>query len=399
MYSDGKKDLRQNLINRRMEQVAAGNETAEQRISRREELADAYYTYTSKMTPVIKDYWYTRKPNKTDPYYLPINDPLGYEVTYSSRQRWDEPEIMKLIFNIIELRQEPECWALMKDIQTVLRPMEEDQIIQQFNIIKNDWEQKCQSAIGWKGIAETAIHLEFGKVIQDKKVPPKEQRPPVVSPEEVKTTSKEKKKVREEREGKTSPLTETRQVRKPNRLGVPSEEQMLKDRASALAAASSIAGNGNGSVQNKGGNGKENQRGPKVTEIRKQNGHKQPPTYQSLQEKYCENFSRKHIGGLCPCPICDYDDHVYYECPQRSVKDGMRESVDSMRVPKQGPLCAHCNLYHEPPCSIGLKQQAQLQKKWGEPVNEAEYEEQEREIIPQGPTLFCMYCGEGNGIS
>ena len=354
MYVDGKKDLRKNLINRRMEQVAAGKETAEQRINRRDELVESYQEYATRMTPVIKEYWTTRQPNKKDPFYLPMEDQINYDTTFNARQKWDEPEIMRLLFNIIELKQEPECWPMMKEIHYVIRPEERGIIDQQFSLVKNEWEQKYQSAMGWRSIAEIAIQQQVDREIisnqtQQKKIPPREQRPPVVSPDDLKTSSNEKKKVKENRERKTSPLTETRQVGKPNKLGVPSEEQMQKERAAALAAASDIARNGNN-----GG-----QRTTYVTsEPNEISRSRNPPSYHSLREKYCENCQKTHAGGLCPCPICDYDDHVYYECPLRSEKEGTKSAVSSMQVPESGPWCEICHLYHKPPCTLGLKQQA-----------------------------------------
>ena len=166
MYVDGKKDLRKNLINRRMEQVAAGEETAEQRISRRDELVETYQEYAIRedsSNKRILDYQATKY--RKDPFYLPMEDQINYDTTFNARQKWDEPEIMRLLFNIIELKQEPEYWPLMREIHYENQPKERGIIDQQFSLVKNEWEQKYQSAMGWRSIAEIAIQQQVDREI------------------------------------------------------------------------------------------------------------------------------------------------------------------------------------------------------------------------------------------
>ena len=168
LLSKGKKDLRKNLINRRMEQIAVGGETPAQRQNRREELVDTYEKYAERLIPVVNEYWEIKRPSRRNPYEVPVEDPIDYSINYTAQQKWSEPEMMCLLFNIVELHLEPRCWEVMKKIQLVLRPRDEKEIDYQFGIIKGDWEQKHQMAVGWKGIAETAIQQQIDRENMDR---------------------------------------------------------------------------------------------------------------------------------------------------------------------------------------------------------------------------------------
>ena len=128
LLSEGKKDLRKTLINRRMEQVAAGGETPVQRQNRREELEDAYEKYAERLIPVVNEYWDIKKPDRRSPYELLVENPIDYSINCTAQQKWTEPEMMCLLFNIVELSLEPHCWEIMKKIQLVLRPRDEKEI-------------------------------------------------------------------------------------------------------------------------------------------------------------------------------------------------------------------------------------------------------------------------------
>ena len=136
---------------------------------------DVYEKYAERLIPVVNEYWDIKKPNHRSPYELPVENPIDYSFNYTAQQKWTEPEMMCLLFNIVELCLEPHCWEIMKKIQLVLRPRDEKEIDYQFSMIKQDWEQKHQTAVGWKGIAETAIQQQIDrenmdKILSEKKV-------------------------------------------------------------------------------------------------------------------------------------------------------------------------------------------------------------------------------------
>ena len=116
--------------------------------------------------------------------------------------------------------------------------------------------------------------------------------------------SKEKK----EKDKRDSPLTETRQVGKPNKLGVPSPEEMQKDREAALQAVSIIAGNRNGNLKNGTKLPTETVNAPEFVPRRngKQRGvgekaetsQPQPPPYYMVKESFCENCQGSHVGHV-----------------------------------------------------------------------------------------------------
>ena len=144
---------------------------------------------------------------------------------------------------------------------------------------------------------------------------------------------------------------------KPNKLGVPSPEEMQKDREAALQATSIIAGNGNGNLRNSTSLLAEAVNAPEF--MPKRNGkpegvgdkavtpHTQPPPYFMVKESFCENCQGSHVGHSCLCPICGQGGHWYYECPQRTLKEGMHKTPGNVQT-LQGPLCQICQLNHEP---------------------------------------------------
>ena len=100
------------------------------------------------------------------------------------------------------------------------------------------------------------------------------------------------------------------------------------------------------------------------------------------------------LGTAVLCPICGQGGHWYYECPQRDLKEGTHKTPGHIQF-LQGPLCQICHLNHEPPCTIGLKQHKQVQEAFSQ-RRDGECGELVR-IKPQGPTPFCMYCGQMKG--
>ena len=69
-----------------------------------------------------------------------------------------------------------------------------------------------------------------------------------------------------------------------------------------------------------------------------------------------------HGGPLCPCPICWQKGHLYYHCPDRDKKESVEGAYQQMQTPEDSPVCQTCGQKHEPPCTIGLKQQSQIQR-------------------------------------
>ena len=115
------------------------------------------------MVPIIVEYWDTKRPSKDNPYYLPVKELEDYNVKYTTTHKWDEVEIMKLSFNIVEISLEPRFWDIMSTIQNILRPQSCREVEYQFQLIKDDWEQRYQAANSWKNVAEAILRQQKDK--------------------------------------------------------------------------------------------------------------------------------------------------------------------------------------------------------------------------------------------
>ena len=69
-----------------------------------------------------------------------------------------------------------------------------------------------------------------------------------------------------------------------------------------------------------------------------------------------------------------------------------------MQISGQGPECEMCGQKHEPPCTIGLKQQGLIQKQMQYNKDSDKYEPSRGENLQTRTTTpYCMYCGEKGG--
>ena len=105
-----------------------------------------------------------------------------------------------------------------------------------------------------------------------------------------------------------------------------------------------------------------------------------------------------HSRPLCPCLICRQKGHLYYHCPDRDKKESVEGAYQQMQISGQGPECEMCGQKHEPPCTIGLKQQGLIQKQMQYNKNGDKYESSgEANLQTRTTTPYCMYCGEKGG--
>ena len=117
------------------------------------------------------------------------------------------------------------------------------------------------------------------------------------------------------------PPAEVRKVGKP-RTGVPSPEEMQKDREAALQATMNITGGkvssptepkDDLSFRKADKKSKESVSASKVPHVEKAQAFA-PPGYHQAREWYCENCNMVNSGPLCPCLICWQKGHLYYHC-------------------------------------------------------------------------------------
>ena len=218
-----KKDLRK-------EQVRTGQETDEVRQNRRDELQNIYKEYAEKVVSPILEYWDIDDHTSENACTLPIDDLEDYDVSYKMGHRWTERELMKLRFNLEEVKLEPRYWEMAQGIRNLMFPQEVRETRKVYQKIKQEWEQKYATGVQWQAIAESAIQqqierLRLDKDLQQKKVESNDKRPTVVAPQEV---GKDKRPPKEGCQ-KTSVEKETdkvRKVRKPVKPGTPDQEQM-----------------------------------------------------------------------------------------------------------------------------------------------------------------------------
>ena len=231
------------------------------------------------MSPVL-EYWDIDEHTPENACTLPIDDLEDYDVTYKMGHKWSERELMKLRFNLEEIKLEPRYWEMAQGIRNIVFRQEVKETREIYQKIKQEWEQKYATGVQWQVIAESAIQqqiekLRLDKDIQQKKIESNNKRPTVVAPQEV---GKDRRPPKEGRQ-KNSDEKETDKVRrvgKPVKPGTPDQEQMDRERQEAVKAAADIT---------RGVNGKqkiiksEDEKSPRGTPLSKNNQSKMGPVH------------------------------------------------------------------------------------------------------------------------
>ena len=119
-----KKDLREELLNKRDEQIKTGQETDEVRQIRRDELQDVYGGYPEQVVDPVLEYWDLGEHTPENACTLPIDNLEDYDVTYKMGHKWSEIELMKLRFNLEEIKLEPRYWEMSQGICNMVFPHE-----------------------------------------------------------------------------------------------------------------------------------------------------------------------------------------------------------------------------------------------------------------------------------
>ena len=210
-----------------------GQETDEVRQSRRDELQNIYKEYAEQVVNPVLEYWDIGEHTPENACTLPIDDLEDYEVTYKMGHKWSERELMKLRFNLEEIKLEPRYWEMAQAIHNMVFPQEVKETREIYRKIKQEWEQKYATGVQWQVIAESAIQqqiekLRLDKEVQQKKIESNNKRPTVVAPQEV---GKDKRPPKEGHQ-KNSDEKETDKVRrvgKPVKPGTPDQEQMDRE--------------------------------------------------------------------------------------------------------------------------------------------------------------------------
>ena len=182
-----KKDLREELLNKRDKQIKTGQETDEIRQIRRDELQNIYRGYAEQVVDPVLEYWDLDEHAPENACDLPIDDLEDYDVTYKMGYKWSERELMKLRFNLEEIKLEPRYWEMAQGIRDMVFPHETRETREIYRKIKQDWEQKYATGVQWQTIAESAIQqqierLRLDRDLQQKKAESNDKRPTVVSP-------------------------------------------------------------------------------------------------------------------------------------------------------------------------------------------------------------------------
>ena len=120
-----------------------------------------------------------------------------------------------------------------------------------------------------------------------------------------------------------------------------------------------------------------------------------PPPYQFKKGWYCDNCQTSHGGPICPCPICNGVGHIYYLCPHRDEKESTGVVPDRNWV-LPVKVCEICGTEHAGPCTLGQKQNPQIQamlatkqsREW--PNNNGL---ERSNVKTRGATPYCMHCG------
>ena len=163
-----KKDLREELLNKRDEQVKTTQETDEIRQIRRDELQDIYRKYAEQVVDPVLEYWDLDDHTPDNACVLPIEDLEDYDVTYKMGHKWSERELMKLRFNLEEIKLEPRYWEMTQEIRNMVFPQEVRETREIYRKVKQDWEQKYATGVQWQTIAESAIQQQIERLRLDK---------------------------------------------------------------------------------------------------------------------------------------------------------------------------------------------------------------------------------------
>ena len=119
-----------------------------------------------------------------------------------------------------------------------------------------------------------------------------------------------------------------------------------------------------------------------------------PPPYQTEKGWYCDNCQTSHGGPICPCLICNGVGHIYYLCPHRDEKESRGVVPDRNWMPPMR-VCEICGTEHAGPCTLGQKQNPQIQamlatKQPREWPNDNSLERSN--VKTRGATPYCMHC-------
>ena len=99
-----------------------------------------------------------------------IEDPEDYEVTYKIGHKWSERELMKLRFNLEEIKLEPRYWEKTQEVRNMVFPQEVKETKEIYRKAKQDWEQKYATGVQWQIIAEQAIQQQIDRLRLDKEL-------------------------------------------------------------------------------------------------------------------------------------------------------------------------------------------------------------------------------------
>ena len=422
LLAQGKKDLRMNLLNLRDEQLSSGLETEKVRESRREELQTIYKEYAQRVVGPILEYWDLDDHTPEKACTIPINALEDYEIAYKSNHKWTEKELMKLLFNLEEIKLEPQYWQMARSIRDAMYPGETEWTNEMYSRIKKEWEYKYSTGVQWQIIAETAIKQlmeikQLSAETQKKKNGDNIKRPTLVAPQDLGDVNQKHKetRARNSSEGETG---KTRKVGQSGRQGPPTPKEMTRAREDAVKAAADITGgtNDSKSVRANGGKGtprsspRQNNNGqmgsvytpPFVPRDARRrvgpvdgSGKIISPPYPPKREWYCDNCQSSHGGPICPCPICKRVGHIYYLCPHRDEKESNGVAPDKNWTPTPA-LCHICGTKHEGPCTLGYKQNLKVQEMLSQRQKEFPKEKEtsdNTDVKRKGNTPFCMHCG------
>ena len=120
-----------------------------------------------------------------------------------------------------------------------------------------------------------------------------------------------------------------------------------------------------------------------------------PPPYQFEKKWFCDNCQSSHGGPICPCPICEVVGHMYYSCPHRDEKESRGVVPDKNWVPPI-KMCKICGTEHAGPCTLGQKQNPQIQAMLAKKQSREWSNDNDSEasnIKVRGATRYCMHCG------
>ena len=144
-----KKDLREELLNKRDEQIKTTQETDEIRQIRRDELQNIYRGYAEQVVDPVLEYWDLDEHTPENACNLPIDDLEDYDVTYKMGHKWSRRELMKIRFNLEEIKLEPRYWEMAQGIRNMVFPHATRETREIYRKVKQDWEQKYATGVQW----------------------------------------------------------------------------------------------------------------------------------------------------------------------------------------------------------------------------------------------------------